>query len=36
MSMGEIRTIKQLVLTVEFVDEMPEVGEILYATNESK
>ena len=36
MSVGKIRTIKQLVITVEFLDEMPKIGEILRAQNESK
>ncbi len=35
MSVGTIRVIKQLVVTVEFVDEMPGVGEILRVANES-
>ena len=36
MSVGSIRTIKQLVITVEFVDEMPKIGEILRAQNEER
>ncbi len=35
MSVGTIRVIKQLVVTVEFVDEMPRIGEILRAQNKS-
>ena len=36
MSTGNIRVIKQLVVTVEFIDDMPAVGEILRADNKDK
>lgn len=36
MSTGTIRTIKQLVVTVEFVDEMPMIGEILRVQDEKR
>lgn len=36
MSVGTIRTIKQLVITVEFIDEMPMIGEILRAQNDTQ
>lgn len=36
MATGTIRSIKQLVVTVEFDQQMPNIGEILLAENEKK
>ena len=36
MSKGLVRSIKQMVVMVEFLDEMPDIGELVVADNEQK
>ncbi len=36
IAVGEIRTIRDVVVTVEFSEEMPEIGELILAHNEEK